>query len=106
MAANLGQAERGEKRIPESRPSAFAAFRYRDFRLLWAGLLISQMGYWMQFTSLTYLVGNVLNHSAASGALGLGLLGLVRSIPFLILAPVSGVVADRYPRRTVLILVN
>lgn len=60
----------------------------------------------MQFTSLTYLVGVVLAHGAAQSALNLGLLGASRSVPVLLLSPLSGFVADRFPRRRTLLFTN
>ncbi|MGH7659405.1 MAG: MFS transporter [Vulcanimicrobiaceae bacterium] len=97
---------RDEGRIPERAPRLFSAFAYRDFRLLWTGLLISNVGWWMQFTSLTYLVGVVLAKGPAQSALNLGLLGAVRSVPVLLLSPLAGLVADRYPRRRTLLFTN
>src|SRR5579872_5299157 len=90
---------RGEVRIPERRPRLWSAFAYRDFRLLWTGLLVSNVGWWMQFTSLTYLVGVVLAKGPAQSALNLGLLGAARSVPVLLLSPLAGFVADHVPRR-------
>lgn len=95
-----------EGRIPERAPRLLSAFAYHDFRLLWTGLLVSNVGWWMQFTSLTYLVGVVLAHSAAQSALNLGLLGASRSVPVLLLSPLSGFVADHFPRRRTLLITN
>jgi MFS family permease len=95
-----------EARIPERRPRLWSAFAYRDFRLLWAGLLVSNLGWWMQFTSLTYLVGVNLAAGAAQSALNLGLLGAARCIPVLVLSPLSGFVADHFPRRRTLLITN
>ena len=106
MTTPLGERQRGEPRIPERRARLWSAFAYRDFRLLWTGLLISNIGTWMQFTSMTYLVGVMLAHSAAQGALNLGLLGAARAIPVLLLSPISGFVADHYPRRRTLLVTN
>jgi MFS family permease len=106
MKTPLPEIESSEPKIPERKSRPWDAFAYRDFRLLWFGMLISQLGQWMQFTSLTYLVGVLLATSAAHGALYLGLLGAARSIPVLLFAPLAGVVADRYPRRLTLLLTN
>jgi len=95
-----------EARIPERAPRLFSAFAYRDFRLLWTGLLIANVGWWMQFTSLTYLVGVVLAKGAAQSALNLGLLGAARSVPVLLLSPLAGFVADHFPRRRTLLFTN
>lgn len=106
MTTPLTGRPRGEPRIPERRARLLSAFAYRDFRLLWFGLLISNIGTWMQFTSMTYLVGVLLAPSAAQSALNLGVLGAARSIPVLLLSPISGFVADHFPRRRTLFIAN
>jgi MFS family permease len=105
MKARL-QSRRGEVRIPERHPRLWSAFAYRDFRLLWLGLLVSNVGWWMQFTSMTYLVGVILTHNAAQSSLNLGLLGAARCVPVLLLSPLSGFVADHLPRRQTLLITN
>lgn len=94
-----------EQRIPERRTHPLGALAFRDFRLLISGQLISQLGTWMQFTSLTYLLGVTLARSEAQSALNLGFLGAAQSIPVLLLSPIAGFVADRYPRRRTLMIV-
>ena len=87
------------------RASIFAALRYRDFRLLWLGLLISNLGTWMQFTAMGFFVARMAD-SPHRAALDLGILGAARAIPVLLLSPLAGVVADRLPRRRVLFVTN
>ncbi len=94
-----------EPRIPDRRPSVLGPFRFRDFRLLWGGLLVSNLGTWMQFTALGYYVA-ALAPNGRVGALDIGLMGAARALPVLVLSPFAGVVADRYPRRRVLLLTN
>ena len=95
-----------EPRIPERKLRLWSAFEYRDFRLLWIGLLIANVGFWMQFTSLTYLVGVVLAHSAAQSAFNLGLIGAARSVPVFLFSPIAGFIADHVPRRRTLLITN
>ena len=45
-----------ETRVPRRRATILAPFRFHDFRLLWFGLLISNLGTWMQITTLGYVV--------------------------------------------------
>lgn len=85
--------------------SVFGALRYRDYRLLWIGLLISNLGTWMQFTAQGYLVAQIAG-SPHRAALDLGFLGAARAVPVLLLSPVAGVVADSLPRRRVLLATN
>ncbi len=85
--------------------SIYAALRYRDFRLLWLGLLISNLGTWMQFTAMGFFVARMAG-SAHQAALDLGILGAARAVPVLLFSPLAGVVADRLPRRRVLLVTN
>ncbi len=87
------------------RASILAALQYRDFRLLWIGLLVSNLGTWMQFTAMGYFVARLAG-SPHRAAFDLGILGAARAVPVLILSPLAGVVADRLPRRRVLFVTN
>lgn len=87
------------------RLSILAALRYRDFRLLWIGLLISNLGTWMQFTAMGFFVAKMAG-SPHRAAFDLGVIGAARALPVLLLSPPAGVVADRLPRRRVLFVTN
>ncbi|MBV8531796.1 MAG: MFS transporter [Candidatus Eremiobacteraeota bacterium] len=87
------------------RASILAALRYRDFRLLWLGLLISNLGTWMQFTAMGFFVARMAG-SQHQAAFDLGVLGAARALPVLLLSPLAGVVADRLARRRVLFVTN
>jgi MFS family permease len=82
-----------------------AALKFRDYRLLWIGLLISNLGSWMQFTSQGFLVAQIAG-SPHQAALDLGFLGAARAVPVLLCSPIAGVVADTLPRRRVLLVTN
>ena len=56
----------------------FAALGYRDFRLFWSGLLISNIGTWMQMTATNWLLYQLTN-----SAVLLGLNGIFRAVPAL-----------------------
>jgi MFS family permease len=92
-----------EQAVPKRPSTILAPFRYRDFRLLWSGLLVSNLGTWMQLTSLGYLVVQLAG-SARLAALDVGILGASSAIPVLLFSPFAG--ADRYPRRRVLFVTN
>jgi len=77
---------------------AFIALRHRNFRLFWFGQLISLIGTWMQTTAQAWLVLE-LTHSAW----WLGVVGALQFLPVLFLALFGGVLADRLPKRTVLL---
>jgi len=75
---------------------AASALRHRDFRLFMMGQLITQTGMWMQSVAQAWLV---LQLSGSS--LKLGIVSAAQTLPVLILSIVAGVVADRLPRRWV-----
>lgn len=75
----------------------FAALRYRDFRLLWIGLFISNIGSQMQFAAVNWHIF-ILTKSA----IALGLVGLARFIPIAIFSLLSGSVADAHNRKKIL----
>lgn len=85
--------------------SMLAALRFRDFRLLWFGLLVSNLGTWMQFTAMGYFVARMAS-TPHQAALDLGIVGAARATPVLLFSPLAGVVADRLPRRRVLFVTN
>jgi MFS family permease len=94
-----------EPPVPRRRSTVLDTFRFRDFRLLWGGLLISNLGTWMQFTTLGYVVVTLAG-TPRLAALDVGILGACNAVPALIFSPLAGVVADRYPRRRTLLLTN
>jgi MFS family permease len=94
-----------EEAIPKREPSIFGALKFRDFRLLWGGLLVSNLGTWMQFTASGYFIVKLAGTPEA-GSFYVGLLGAARMIPVVLLSPIAGVVADTLPRRRVLFVTN
>ncbi|MBV8372549.1 MAG: MFS transporter [Candidatus Eremiobacteraeota bacterium] len=94
-----------EAPAPKRSASIVAALRFRDFRLLWGGLMISNVGTWMQFTAMGFFVARVAG-TPHLAALDLGILGASRAIPVLLFSPLAGVVADELPRRRVLLVTN
>ncbi len=94
-----------EQPVPKRAVSLFVALRFRDFRLMWIGLMISNVGTWMQFTAMGFFVARIAG-SPHVAALDLGILGASRAIPVLLLSPFAGVAADELPRRRVLFVTN
>ena len=76
----------------------FAALRHRDFRLFWGGQAVSLIGTWMQIVAQSWLVLTLSN-----SAFVLGALGALQFLPILALSVFGGVLADRLPRRQVLL---
>lgn len=77
--------------------STFAALRHGDFRVLWAGTFCATAGQWIQQATLGWVVYDLTRSSAL-----LGSVLAMRAIPMLLLAPVSGIVAERFDRRRAL----
>src|SRR6185503_9671671 len=70
----------------------------RAFRLLWLGQVVSQMGDWFD-TIAVYTIALQLTGSSRSVAL----IMVARFLPSVIMGPLSGVVADRFSRRSIMI---
>lgn len=81
------------------RANTFAALRHRNYQLYFGGQLISNAGTWMQIIAQGWLVYQI-THSD----LTLGIVGFASAIPTLLISPWGGVIVDRVPRRTLLIL--
>jgi MFS family permease len=94
-----------ERPVPRTQGSFLGPFAHRDFSLLWSGLLIGNLGTWFQFVALGYYVAT-LAPNAGLGSFYIGLLGASRMVPVLFASPFAGVVADRYPRRRILLSTN
>src|SRR5213593_5065103 len=88
------------------RTSAWSALEHRDFRLFWIGLVVSNIGTWMQQFGLGWLVVQLAIKDGVPqlAPLYLGLVGLSRAIPGLTFGLVAGVVADRTDRRRLLMV--
>src|SRR5216683_6286494 len=84
-----------EARVPP--PRMLGALRHRNFRLYLTGQIISTAGTWMQSVAMPWLA-LTLTHSAFL----VGLVLATQFLPVLVGGPLGGVVADRYPKRNVL----
>lgn len=78
--------------------SSWVVLRYPKFRWLFFAQLISLIGSSMQLAAVNWHVWNLTQDELA-----LGLVGLVRVIPIIILALLGGVIADAVDRRRLLI---
>ncbi|MBI5879631.1 MAG: MFS transporter [Chloroflexi bacterium] len=85
-----------------SKSDSLAALRIRDFRLLWTGQLISQIGTQMQRAAILWHVYK-LTGDVSLAAVALGLIALFRAAPVIIFSMIGGVVADAQDRRRVVL---
>ncbi len=77
---------------------ALAALSHRDFRRFWLAALVSNTGGWMQNAAVPY-VAFTITRSAGD----VGITGFFQYVPFMLMGLVGGTLADRYPRRALLI---
>jgi MFS family permease len=80
-------------------PKTFRALKHRNFQLFFVGQLTSLIGTWMQTIAQSWLVYRLTNSPAQLGGVG-----FCSQIPILLLATLGGMVADRFPRRRVLLV--
>ena len=71
----------------------FTALQHRNFLLLWAGLIVSNVGSWMQNVAEGWLILQLTN-----SPLWIGLLGLSFALPMIVLPLFGGAVVDRIHR--------
>ncbi|MGC2694738.1 MAG: MFS transporter [Candidatus Angelobacter sp.] len=79
-------------------PESLRALRHRNYRLFFAGQLISLIGTWMDQVAEAWLV-----YRLTGSALLLGTVAFSSQIPVFLLAPIGGALADRLDRRKILI---
>src|SRR3981189_202308 len=77
----------------------FRALRHRNFRLFFYGQLVSLIGTWMQQTAMSWLIYDLTGSKFLLGAIA-----AVGSAPMMIFSLWGGALADRYPKRTILIV--
>jgi MFS family permease len=73
----------------------------RDFRQLWLGQVVSQTGDWFNSIALFSLV---LTLTGSGRAVGLVL--VARFLPSVFCGPIAGVIADRFSRRSIMIVTD
>jgi MFS family permease len=80
-------------------PGGLRALNHRDFRVFWSGQLVSLVGTWMQSVAQSWLVLQL-----SDSPLKLGLIGTVQFAPVLLFSVVAGAIADRLPKRRLLLV--
>jgi len=76
----------------------FRSLNYRNYRLFFGGQSISLIGTWIQRIATPWLV-----YDLTKSVLLLGVVGFVGQIPTFLIAPIAGVLSDRWNRYTILI---
>ncbi len=76
-----------------------SAFRSKDFRLYLSGQIISLSGTWMHSVAQNWLV-----YTLTGSSFYLGMVGGISSLPLLLFSMFGGYIADRFPKRSLLII--
>jgi len=82
-------------------PAGLAALRERNFVLYVIGQFTSRLGDWIELTAVSWIIYEMTNSPFL-----LGLVGLFRATPTILLALFGGAIADRVPRKKVLLAVT
>jgi MFS family permease len=85
-------------KVAQFSKNTFSSLKVRNYRLYFIGQSISQSGTWMETVGLGWLVLKLTGSGTA-----LGLIIALRFLPILFLAPWGGVLADRMPKRKLLL---
>lgn len=80
---------------------AVAALKHRNFALFWAGALVSNVGTWMQNVTVPIVLLELTDD-----ATWVGLSTFATLMPGVVVGPWGGALADRFQRRTVLLVAN
>lgn len=79
----------------------FQSLAIRNYRIYASGAIVSNVGTWMGRVAQDWLVLVILTDNSASA---LGLVTGLQFLPFLLLAPWAGMIADRFPKRQTLLV--
>lgn len=79
----------------------FASLKFFNYRLWFAGAIVSNIGTWMQRIAQDWLVLTVLTHNSG---VAVGVVTALQFAPFLVLSPYAGVIADRVDTRKLLLI--
>lgn len=79
-------------------PSSTNAMRYREYAIFISGAFLSNVGNWLQNLAVPIVI-----YDQTGSATWVGFIGFALFFPSVLLAPLGGALADRLPRRTVLL---
>ncbi len=79
----------------------FRGFKYRNFRLFFPGLAVSQIGIWIQNIAISWLVYDITKSPFI-----MGLIMFFNAIPLFLITPFAGVIADKFDRHKLLMTVQ
>ncbi|MBW3605191.1 MAG: MFS transporter [Actinobacteria bacterium] len=100
-----GQADPRQLRNPATVASYRSLLANRNYRLWFFAALITSLGDWAGLFALQILVTGVAESSRVE-LFSLGGIMMARLVPSLLIGPVAGVLADRYQRRRLMVMVD
>ncbi|HEX5560068.1 MAG TPA: MFS transporter, partial [Nocardioidaceae bacterium] len=77
----------------------FSSLTIRNYRIYFTGALVSNIGTWIGRVAQDWLVLTVLTNRSSEA---LGIVTGLQFLPFILLAPWTGMLADRFPKRQIL----
>ncbi len=78
--------------------NSLSVLRYRDYAIFWCAALVSNSGSWMQSIAAPFVI-----YQLTKSTTWLGIAAFMAFFPALLMAPLAGSLADRYPRKTILL---
>lgn len=91
-------AEPAAAELDQGLPKILTALKHRDFRFLWTGNFLSNIGTWMQGIAQSWLVLQLTD-----SAYWLGVVTFAQAAPMLLFTMLGGVIADHVDKRKMLI---
>ena len=98
QGADIPKLDLPKQDLWSGRLAAFRALRHRNFKLFFAGQLVSLVGTWMQMVAQAWLVLKITN-----SPLMLGVVSFASYMPIVLVALFAGVVVDHVDRRRLII---
>ncbi len=78
---------------------SFGVMRNRDYAVFWVAALVSNSGTWMQTIAVPFVLFQITHHSTT----WLGVGAFMAFFPALMIGPLAGSLADRFPRKRILL---
>jgi MFS family permease len=98
LSSAAGKDTATEPDRPAERTGTFSSLKFRNYRLFATGAVVSNTGTWMSRIAQDWLVLSITGSSFA-----VGITTALQFLPMLLFGLYGGVIADRYPKRQILL---
>ncbi|CAN5221097.1 hypothetical protein BH18ACT4_BH18ACT4_07030 [soil metagenome] len=98
-AGNINGAGAADPDVSEGRGGLASALRHRNFAFMWSAALVSNTGSWIQHVTVPYVL-----YRLTGSAAWVGFAAFAQFLPLVLTGPLAGSLADRFPRRRILLL--